>query len=107
MSKKYTVTDRNRIKSITFKYPEIMDSESDLQIKALYSDILNTKKLLYEYRDKVRQYENELKNKEDKFNALSNILDIEFETIEIIDNNTKSNIMIKNYGNDIIGRSTY
>ena len=107
MSKVYTVYDKNKISKITFKFPNLMSSDSEESIKRMYQDILETKNLLHEARHAVRCFEEDLKIKESKFSELLNIVDIEFESKEIEGSTNKSNIMIKNYGNDFIGRSTY
>ena len=84
-----------------------MNSNSEDLVKELYNDILKTRAELNAARETVRELESKLEIKQKTFNNLENILDIEFETKEIKDNTTKSNIMIKNYGNDIIGKSNY
>jgi len=107
MSKTIIISDKNIIKSVKFKYPSLMNNNSEDLVKELYNDILKTRAELNAARETVRELESKLEIKQKTFNNLENILDIEFETKEIKDNTTKSNIMIKNYGNDIIGRSNY
>ena len=107
MSKTIIISDKNIIKSIKFKYPSLMNSNSEDLVKELYNDILKTRAELNTARETVRGLESKLEISQKAFNDLENILDIEFETKEIKDNTTKSNIMIKNYGNDFIGKSNY
>lgn len=107
MSKTIIISDKNIIKSIKFKYPSLMNSNSEDLVKELYNDILKTRSELNTARETVRELESKLETRQKAFNNLENILDIEFETKEIKDNTTKSNIMIKNYGNDFIGKSNY
>lgn len=107
MSKTIIISNKNIIKSVKFKYPSLMNSNSEELVKELYNDILKTRAELNTARETVRELESKLEINQKAFNDLDNILDIEFETKEIKDSTTKSNIMIKNYGNDIIGRSTY
>lgn len=107
MSKTIIISDKNIIKSIKFKYPSLMNSNSEDLVKELYNDILKTRSELNTARETVRELESKLEISQKAFNDLENILDIEFETKEIKDNTTKSNIMIKNYGNDFIGKSNY
>lgn len=107
MSKTIIISNKNIIKSVKFKYPSLMNNNSEDLVKELYNDILKTRTELNTAREIVRSLESKLEARQKAFNDLENILEIEFETKEIKDNNTKSNIMIKNYGNDIIGRSTY
>ena len=107
MSKTIIISDKNIIKSVKFKYPSLMNSNSEDLVKELYNDILKTRAELNTARETVRELESKLETRQKTFNDLENILDIEFETKEIKDNTTKSNIMIKNYGNDFIGKSNY
>lgn len=107
MNKTIIISDKNAIKSVKFKYPSLMNNSSEDLVKELYNDILKTRAELNTARETVRKLESKLETRQKAFNDLGSILDIEFETKEIKDNTTKSNIMIKNYGNDFIGRSTY
>lgn len=107
MSKTIIISDKNIIKSVKFKYPILMNSSAEDSVKDLYNNILKLKSDLNRARETVRDLEHKLEEAKKAFNDLENIIDIEFETKEIKDNTTKSNIMIKNYGNDFIGRSNY
>ena len=107
MSKIYITQNKNKIFKINFKYPNLMHESAEESIRNKYQNILDTKYLLHQARETVRSLEEELKTLENDFSEILNIVDIEFESKEIEDNITKSNIVIQNYGNDIIGRSAY
>jgi hypothetical protein len=107
MSKIYITQNKNKISKITFKHPTLMHEGAEESIRNKYQNILDTKYLLHQAREAVRSLEEELKTLEKDFSEILNIVDIEFESNKIEENITKSNMVIQNYGNDIIGRSTY
>lgn len=107
MSKVYITQNKNIISKITFKHPSLMNEGAEEYIRNKYQNILDTKYLLHQTRETVRSLEEKLKTLENDFSEILNIVDIEFESKKIEENITKSNVVIQNYGNDIIGRSTY
>lgn len=97
-------TDRSRIKSITFKYPELMSADSENKIRLEYYAILGMKDALHEARDRVRVLEKELEDAENAFKDKSKLFTMEFETSQKEVVTYKSNMAFKGFGNDTLGR---
>lgn len=101
------ITDKSKIKKITFKYPEIMASNAEEEIKKEYYNILALRQSLQEERIKVRELEESLKEREKSFKDKSTLLDIEFETSDKSVTLHKCNIGIRGAGNDLLGSKSY
>lgn len=75
------IKDTKRIKNIKFKYPELLNNDSEELIKNEYYSILEVQNELYKARDEVRRLEKILKEKQEYFNKKSSLFDIEFEEV--------------------------
>jgi ribosome recycling factor len=73
--------DTSRIKNITLKFPELMSSNAEELIKKEYLEIQSIKSSLHDHRDKVRELEKLLNEKEEIFSRKKDLFDIEFETV--------------------------
>ena len=73
-------SDYKKIKSIKFKYPNLMASNAEDLVRKEYNEILELKNELSNARDKVRLLENSLKEKEKEFLNKQEWFSIEFET---------------------------
>lgn len=79
---KVKVVDRTKIKSVTFKHPEIMGKDAEKMVKLEYRALLDAKAELSEARDKVRKLEKKVDAMEKSWNAKNEMFDIEFECTE-------------------------
>lgn len=87
-------TNRNKIKNITCKHPELINDDAISKVERAYYDIINLQNALYESRDIVRDLEKKLDEAKEKFNSMSQMFDIEYETSEKIITTHKSNLTI-------------
>lgn len=104
MKKTISIVDKNKVVKVNFKYPELMSEDSEKLILDEYYSILDTERELQEERAKVRELEEIVKQKRQKFNDKSNLFELEFSTSNKEVSTTKSGVMFKGCGNDIIGR---
>ena len=79
---KINVVDRTRIKSVTFKHPELMGKDAEKMVKSEYRELLNIKEKLYAAREEVRKLEKLYGTLEADWNAKKEMFDIEFESTE-------------------------
>lgn len=96
MEQKYIVTvkDENRIKAIHFKFPHLMDSNSEQEIKWEYEKLLAKREALYSARDEVRRLEKQVSELEKEWALKETLFDIEFESYEKEITTTKSYMVI-------------
>lgn len=97
------ITDTRRIKSISFKFPDIVAPNAEEIIKKDYQNLINLKDKLQEYRAKVRETEKEVIEAEKAFAEKSYGCVIEFETTEKEYISRQSSLLIKGQGNDLLG----
>ena len=76
------VVDRKVIKNISFKFPELMNDNSEELVKAEYNDLVTTQDALYQARDEVRRLEKELDSKMKAWDAKKDLFEVEFESSE-------------------------
>lgn len=95
--------DRTQIKSVCFRFPELMKENAEEKIKRDYYDLLGLQDRLYEAREAVRKLEDELTIKQKEFKEKTSLCTIEFETHESEYVNYESNALLKNMGNDTLG----
>lgn len=91
---KIKVEDRTKIKSITFKHPELMGKEAEKMVKLEYRELLDVKEKLYAAREEVRGLEKKYDALEKNWNSKKEMFDIEFESIEKEVKTEKSNILL-------------
>ena len=89
-----SIKDEKRTKSINFKFPHLMNSESEQEVRTEYEALLEKKEELYQARDVVRTLEKELSLLEKQWQGKRDLFDIEFETIEKEVTTTKSYMVI-------------
>ena len=96
-------TNKNKVERVVFKFPELMNSDAEEDIKKEYYELLESERKLQDAREEVRRAENEYNARKERFRAKEPFFTLEFETItkEYITRN--SGITIKGHGNDIIG----
>ena len=87
-------TNRNKIKNITCKHPELINDDAISKIERAYYEIVDLQSALYDSRDIVRDLEKKLDEAKKRFDSMSQIFDIEFETSEKTINTHKSNLTI-------------
>lgn len=97
------ITDTRKIKSIKFKFPELVSPDAEDIIKADYQSLLELKDKLQEYRIKALETEKLVKEATEDFNEKTKGCTIEFETYEKKYTSNKASIFIKGQGNDILG----
>ena len=100
---KLVVTNTRKIKSVTFKFPDIVSSDAEEIIKKDYQTLIELKDKLQEYRTKVREAEKEVAEAETAFKEKSHGCTIEFETSEKEYVSRQSSMLIKGQGNAILG----
>ena len=105
MKQTISTPDKTKIKSVSVKYPDLFKEDIEDEIKSKYYYILSVEEDLNTARDRVRYLEDTLSRLKNEFSQISHLIDIEFETKTKEINLSKSSIMIKNYGNDILGKS--
>lgn len=76
------VVDRKVIKNISFKFPELMNENSEELVKAEYNDLVATQDALYQARDEVRRLEKELDSKMKVWDAKKDFFEVEFDSSE-------------------------
>lgn len=91
---KVKVVDRTKIKSVTFKHPEIMGKDAEKMVKLEYRELLDVKEKLYAAREEVRRLEKKYDTLEKSWNAKKEMFDIEFECTEKEVKTEKSNLTI-------------
>lgn len=91
---KISITDKNRIKSVTCKHPDLVNDEACNKVKEAYNELVRIQNELYDYRDIVRALEKRLDIKKKEFDSMSQIFDIEFETKEKVVTTHKSNLTL-------------
>ena len=79
---KVKVEDRTKIKSVTFKHPELMGKDAERMVKLEYRELLDVKEKLYAAREEVRRLEKLYGTLEANWNSKKDMFDIEFESIE-------------------------
>ena len=79
---KVKVVDRTKIKSVTFKHPELMGKDAEKMVKSEYRELLNIKEKLYAAREEVRKLEKLYGTIEADWNSKKEMFDIEFESTE-------------------------
>ena len=88
------VEDKTKIKHIHFKFPHLMHTNSEQEIKWEYETLCVKKAELYSARDRVRQLEKECDRREKEWNDKKALFDIEFESHEKEVTTTKSYMTI-------------
>ena len=91
---KIKVEDKTRIKNIRFKFPHLMDSRSEQEIKWEYGALCAKENELHSARERVRQLEKEYDRRMKEWNAKKDLFDIEFESYEKEVTTTKSYMVI-------------
>lgn len=91
---KISTTNRNIIKSVVCKHPDLVNDQACDKVKKAYYEMVSLQNELYDYRDIVRTLEKRLSVAEKEFNSMSQIFDIEFETSEKIVTTHKSNLVL-------------
>jgi hypothetical protein len=79
---KVNIVDRTKIKSVTFKHPELMGKDAEKMVKSEYRELLNLKEKLYAAREEVRKLERLYGTIEADWNSKKEMFDIEFESTE-------------------------
>lgn len=93
---KVKVVDRSKIKSVTFKHPELMGKNAEKMVKLEYRELLDVKEKLYAAREEVRRLEKKYGTLEKNWNAKKEMFDIEFESTEKEVKTTKATFGLKN-----------
>lgn len=91
---KVKVVDRTKIKSVTFKHPELMGKDAEKMVKLEYRELLDVKDKLYAAREDVRRLEKKYDTLEKSWNAKKEMFDIEFESTEKEVKTEKSNMLL-------------
>ena len=91
---KVKVEDRTKIKSVTFKHPELMGKDAEKMVKSEYRELLDVKEKLYAAREEVRRLEKKYDTLEKDWNSKKDMFDIEFESTEKEVKTEKSNILL-------------
>ena len=104
---KLKILDKTKIKSITFKYPNLMNDRSEEEVRETYKNLLLIKNKLQEYRSNVREYEEKLTEVERVWNDILTFTDVEFDTRESEYTINKANYSVTGCGNDIYGKIAY
>ena len=88
------VEDKASIKSIKFKFPELMDANASNLIRDEYYALQETESELHSARDTVRSLEKKLAEMKKNWDAKEGLFDIEFDSYEKEVKTTKSYMTI-------------
>ena len=101
------ILDQTRIKSVKFIFPDLMNSNAEDIIRTAYKVLLEKERDLSDYRAKVRELEEEVKERRENWNKLQEVIEVTFEekTTEYKEN--KAGVAILGCGNDIYGKKSY
>jgi hypothetical protein len=91
---KVNIVDRTKIKSVTFKHPELMGKDAEKMVKLEYRELLDVKEKLYAAREEVRRLEKKYDTLEQNWNSKKEMFDIEFECAEKEVKTEKSNMLL-------------
>ena len=91
---KVKVVDRTKIKSVTFKHPELMGKDAEKMVKSEYIELLDVKEKLYDAREEVRRLEKKYDTLEKNWNSKKDMFDIEFESTEKVVKTEKANLLL-------------
>lgn len=91
---KVKVVDQTKIKSVTFKHPELMGKDAEKMVKLEYRELLDVKEKLYAAREEVRRLEKKYDTLEKNWNSKKEMFDIEFESTEKEVKTEKSNMLL-------------
>lgn len=91
---KVNIVDRTKIKSVTFKHPELMGKDAEKMVKLEYRELLDVKEKLYAAREEVRRLEKKYDTLEKNWNSKKEMFDIEFESTEKEVKTEKANLLL-------------
>lgn len=91
---KVKVVDRTKIKSVTFKHPELMGKNAEKMVKLEYRALMDAQEELYEAREKVRKLEKKYDTLDKSWNSKKEMFDIEFESTEKEVKTEKANLLL-------------
>lgn len=97
------IEDTKKIKSINFKFPNLMSSNAEGIIKRYYQSLLDLKDQLQDCRTKAWELEEKIKEAEKEFRDIASLCTIEFETYSKEYKTNSSGLYIKGQGNSILG----
>ena len=94
------IEDKNKIKSVTSKYPEITAEDAEQYVIGLYNEINIKKDELINLRMHANTLEEEVKELEAKFYKIKDLFNIEYCTKEVseINNNMHLGIVTSDVG---------
>lgn len=101
------VPDITKIKEIKFKFPDLMAPDAEETIKLGYSTLLERETQLQNYRNKVRELEEEVKERKENWSKLLEIIDVTFEVKVSEYREHKANFSVFGCGNDSYGSVSY
>lgn len=98
-----TFEDRTKIKTVHTKYPDLLGTDFENQIKERYAQIISIESEISNLRERINELEQLLFSKKKEFKILTELCDLEFETYTKEITDYKTVLLLKNVGNDIIG----
>lgn len=101
------VPDITKIKEIKFKFPDLMAPDAEETIKLGYSTLLERETQLQNYRNKVRELEEEVKERKENWSKLLEIIDVTFEVKVSEYREHKAGFSVFGCGNDSYGSVSY
>lgn len=101
------ILDSTRIKSIKFFFPDLMNSNAEDIIRMSYKVLLEKERALSDYRAKVRELEEEVKERRENWNKLQEVIEVTFEERVSEYKENKAGVAILGCGNDIYGKKSY
>lgn len=101
------IPDITKIKEIKFKFPDLMAPDAEEIIKLSYSTLLERETQLQNYRNKVRELEEEVKERRENWNKLQEVIEVTFEEKVSEYKENKAGVAILGCGNDIYGKKSY
>lgn len=88
------IKDKNKIKSVTSKYPEITAEDAEQYVIGLYNEINIKRDELINLRMHVNTLEEEVKELEAKFYKIKDLFNIEYCTKEVSEINNNMHLGI-------------
>lgn len=88
-------TNFKKIKRVTFKYPELMDKDSEQKVIDLFNTINTLKDNISDIRSEANLKEKELVRLQEEWNTINKLIIVDYETYEKEVINNEVNIGFK------------
>lgn len=105
-TKQYIQEDRSKIKTIKFRYPDLMSPLAEETIRIKHLEIIRLKDEISKQSFHLTTLQDQLTKLQKEFQTLSELFDIEYEVVTKEYQVNNVNVMIQGHGNSIIGKTS-